>query len=127
MLLFNYGRDVEYFKGPEIKQMTKFLEKEISKISTEIASAKTWEKVNKRKLALGYFGGDNEDFVLIKRLKRDIKNLKIYHSFKQEYHDLNGKKKLTLFRNFDGGKTHFDVDSYGFDYEKILTWIRQNR
>jgi hypothetical protein len=73
---------------------------------------------------MAYFGDDDEDFKIFERLAASHEDIKAFHSFDSKYYNLNNQVRVTLYKNFDGGKVDF-VQPYG--EEALEKWLVLNR
>lgn len=119
--MFNRGIASEFTKNPNQKNLKKFLKSQVKLPSTLIDSESVMQKVQKRKLAIAYFGQENDDFKQFLTLDRRLRGLKLYHSFEESYVEKNGGQPgITLFRRgneparYTGEITH----------ENILKWLK---
>jgi dolichyl-phosphate-mannose--protein O-mannosyl transferase len=122
--LFANGSSYEYNGHPTPKKLKEFIDQKTGPVTTEITSDEQFNNLSNEELACAYFGDDDEDFKAFEAIAAKHEDVTFYHSFDSKYYNLNNQVKVTLYKNFNGGKVDF-VEPYSG--EALEKWLLKNR
>lgn len=124
MKLFTQKTTHEFNGHPTPKKIRAFIEQKTGPPTTEITSDEMFNNLNNSELAIAYFGEQDEDFQVFQGIAAKHEDIQFFHSFDTKYYQLNNQVRVTMFKNFNGGKVDF-VQPY--DEEALEKWIMLNR
>ena len=124
MKLYANGNVYEFNGHPTPEKLKEFINQKTGPVSTEITDDETFNGLADQELAMAYFGDNNEDFNVFKKLAASHEDINAFHSFDSKYLNQNNQVRVTLFKNFDGGKVDF---TQTFGEESLQKWLLLNR
>lgn len=120
MKLFSRGYQFEFNSHPTYKKIKDWVIKKTGPVTKEITSDAQFEKIQKKKFAIAFFGPEDEIYEEFLKIAVVFENVAFYHSHDEKYLRLNNMNTLTIFKDYDGGK----VDYHGIlSMEKMEEFI----